>query len=486
MLNSRSNYFLIFASLMITLQTVSVLGATRVDAAMQSLIFPVLGSSSYSNDFYAPRSNGMHRGTDIIANKHQLVVSASQGVIQYVTWWEGAGYSVRIRGADGYTYNYYHLNNDNPRTDDGKGYEMKAFAPDIQPGNPIAKGQLLGYVGDSGNAEPTVPHLHFEIYNGTTAINPYYPLNRAVRIAQPRLYPALANETLPYGNGSFRGGARIASGDVDGDGIDEIVAAAGPGGSSVRIFETNGTQVRMFTPYPNDFRGGADVAAGDIDADGVDEIIVAAGPGGTSVRIFKMDGTQVGMFTPYPNGFTGGADVAAGDIDADGVDEIIVAAGPGGSSVRIFEPNGTQVGMFNPYGGFKGGTSVAVGDVTGTVEPEIVVAARKTGGPHVITFSASGVPLTSFMAYASTVTNGVRVEVGDVFNEGGLKEEILAIPETNGTPKVKVLNASGQHLRDSTNVAEWWWKGYHDVAVVEGDMLVSLNINRRTSLRYAQ
>ncbi len=451
-------------------------------AAVQNLVFPVIGQSSYTNDFNAPRSNGLHKATDIIANKHQKIVSASNGTIQYVTWWEGAGYSIRILGTDGYTYNYYHINNDTPDTDDGSNNKMNAFGPDIEPGNPVVRGQLLGYIGDSGNAESTVPHLHFEIYNGSTAVNPYTHLNGAVRISAPRTYPQLPTELLPYGSGTFRGGARISQGDLDGDGIDELVVGAGEGGRYVKVYDTNGVQIRSFLPNGSDFLGGIDVATGDIDGDGNDEIITGAGKGGRYIKLFDETGVSLGGFLPYGALFRSGIEVTAGDIDGDGNDEIITGPSEGGTMVKVFELNGTQLHSFEPYGDFKGGVSVATGDINADPGDEIITGASKGGGPRVSIFNELGTLQLTYYAYASTFKGGIRVESAELNNPSPWAE-IAVIPKTGGAPRVKLFSASGSYITYSDYMAESWWDGYYDLTASLNSIEASLNINRRTSLR---
>jgi len=89
---------------------------------------------------------------------------------------------VVLEDAEGYTYDYIHLNNDTPGTDDGHGGRQYAIAPDIQRGARVVKGQVVGWVGDSGNAESTLPHLHFEIHIPEgAAIDPYESLLAAER-----------------------------------------------------------------------------------------------------------------------------------------------------------------------------------------------------------------------------------------------------------------------------------------------------------------
>lgn len=68
------------------------------------------------------------------------------------------------------------MNNDTPGTDDGMGW---GFAAGIEPGVHVEAGQIIGYVGDSGNAETTPPHLHFEQRPDGEEINPYDHLRAA-------------------------------------------------------------------------------------------------------------------------------------------------------------------------------------------------------------------------------------------------------------------------------------------------------------------
>jgi hypothetical protein len=91
------------------------------------------------------------------------------------------GYAVTIRGSDGYTYHYLHINNDTPGTDDGQGGVENAYAPRIKRGVRVSRGELIGWMGDSGNAESAGHHLHFEIRKPDgTAIDPYPSLLAAL------------------------------------------------------------------------------------------------------------------------------------------------------------------------------------------------------------------------------------------------------------------------------------------------------------------
>ena len=93
-----------------------------------------------------------------------------------------AGSVITVTGADGWRYNYFHVNNDTPGTDDGVAGTEWQISPQVTLGSFVQAGQVIAYMGDSGNAEGSVPHLHFEIRQPDgTPINPYQSLTVAQR-----------------------------------------------------------------------------------------------------------------------------------------------------------------------------------------------------------------------------------------------------------------------------------------------------------------
>ena len=140
-----------------------------------NITFPVEGAVSFSDDFGNPRSGGRtHEGIDIIADKHTPLVAAASGVIGFAPMEEPSyGWIVNLEGDDGDRYVYIHMNNDSVGTDDGLGGRDLAIAPGVVRGASVEEGDLIGWVGDSGNAESTTPHLHFEIREDGVALNAY-------------------------------------------------------------------------------------------------------------------------------------------------------------------------------------------------------------------------------------------------------------------------------------------------------------------------
>ncbi|XOU94754.1 MAG: S8 family serine peptidase [Candidatus Kerfeldbacteria bacterium] len=125
----------------------------------------------------------------------------------------------------------------------------------------------------------------------------------------------------------------------------DIITGLGAGSTpQVKVFQVDGTLETDFLAYVSSFEGGVSVAAGDLDGDGIDEIVTGVGNGGgPQVRTFDRYGNII--FTPgffaYGENFRGGVNVAVGDLDGDGLAEIIAGAGNGG---------GPQVRTFDRYG----------------------------------------------------------------------------------------------------------------------------------------
>ncbi len=134
----------------------------------------------FSSSFGAGRSGGRHHtGNDLMAPKMTQVYAATDGVVTVVGTSNLAGRYVEIDHGDGWSTRYIHLNNDDPGTDNGSAEWELTVVPGLVVGSSVVAGQHIAWVGDSGNAEWTGSHTHFEIaYNGAE-IDPYPILKAA-------------------------------------------------------------------------------------------------------------------------------------------------------------------------------------------------------------------------------------------------------------------------------------------------------------------
>ena len=153
------------------------------DVVVRRITVPVQGSFSYHDDFGDPRGSGSHQGNDLMVAKGRPLLAAADATVRRIFVDNGTasqGNMLVLRDSEGWEYWYIHINNDTPGTDDGLNPLQHAFAPGIAVGARVTAGQVVAYAGDSGNAESTGPHLHFEIHQpGGTAINPYPSLRLA-------------------------------------------------------------------------------------------------------------------------------------------------------------------------------------------------------------------------------------------------------------------------------------------------------------------
>ena len=268
---------------------------------------------------------------------------------------------------------------------------------------------------------------------------------------------SVAAAALPAGRGY-----RVARGDLDGDGIPEIVVASGPGAApTVVVFDgKTGVERARFSAFEPAFLGGVSVAVGDLDGDGKAEIVLGAGPGGgPRVRVVGIDGATRADFFAGGESDRGGVAVAAGDFDGDGIAEV-VAVSPGADrrpaawvyslvagAPTILTTFG--IGDAPPDATSGAGPSVAAGDLDGDGRAELVVGAAPGTLPEVRVFGVTpqgGTELRRFTAYADPVyRGGVGVAVADTGGDGAA--EIVAGTGPGGGPLVRTFDGRTSALR---------------------------------------
>jgi murein DD-endopeptidase MepM/ murein hydrolase activator NlpD len=130
--------------------------------------------TEFTNSFGDSRSGGRsHKGNDLLAPRMTEVYAVADGTVSYVGINNLSGRNVKIDHGGGWESYYLHMNNDNIGTDDGDAPWTLTVAPGVEEGARVQAGQLIGWVGDSGNAESTTTHTHFELRIDGRAVNPY-------------------------------------------------------------------------------------------------------------------------------------------------------------------------------------------------------------------------------------------------------------------------------------------------------------------------
>jgi murein DD-endopeptidase MepM/ murein hydrolase activator NlpD len=139
-------------------------GSTAVAGALPrgDYVFPVAGGARFSDDWLAPRGGGRsHEGIDLFAGHGTPILAVAGGTLYNVGYNGLGGWRLWLRDAGGTTFYFAH---------------MSRYAPAAREGASVGRGTVIGYVGDSGDAQGTSPHLHFEIHPGGGGPVPPYPI----------------------------------------------------------------------------------------------------------------------------------------------------------------------------------------------------------------------------------------------------------------------------------------------------------------------
>jgi murein DD-endopeptidase MepM/ murein hydrolase activator NlpD len=153
----------------------------------RNFLFPVHGLADFGDSWGAPRMVGTpyqhwHQGTDIFAPAGTELVAVEDGVISRTSEGTLGGISLYLAGGSGIEYYYAHLS---------------GYAPGVQGGLVVHRGDVVGYLGDTGNAKGGAPHLHFEIHVDGHPVNPYPILAVAYQIQAPLLALVPQPASLP-------------------------------------------------------------------------------------------------------------------------------------------------------------------------------------------------------------------------------------------------------------------------------------------------
>jgi peptidylprolyl isomerase len=208
-------------------------------------------------------------------------------------------------------------------------------------------------------------------------------------------------------SGGYRGGVQAVLGDLDGNGLPEVIVAPGKGVVGVvKVFSLGGEELPAYqiTPFGSQWTGGVNLAVGDIDGDRLADIVVSRATGDGEVRVFRTAAAaepgQFATIRPFAADFVGGSSVAVGDFGtfaggtlvdgakADGRLEIVVGSGATAAPlVRVYdvsEATPTVVKTITPFeASFLGGVAVSTARVNADSISDVVVAAGRRGGSRI-------------------------------------------------------------------------------------------------------
>jgi hypothetical protein len=265
---------------------------------------------------------------------------------------------------------------------------------------------------------------------------------------------ALKFTFAPYG-AAYKGGVRVAVGELNCDGIPDIITAAGPGQAPLVRVVNGVTGLPLpgtlggFYAYAKNSKPGVWVAAADINQDGLTDIITGpdngAGNPGPVVKVFSGEtGVHVTHFLAYDKNFKGGVRVAAGDMNGDSVPDIVVAPGAGRAPlVRVYDGTNLAAAPFANFFAYgtndRTGVFVAVGDVNGDGQNDIVTGGSIGSSRLVRVFDGNnltGAPLHSFQPYIPDPGDSIRVAVIDINGDGEMEVVTSGGPSGNTLPQV--------------------------------------------------
>lgn len=338
---------------------------------------------------------------------------------------------------------------------------------------------ILAGSADTGGANFLGDIAVARLFGNPTAPQPILAggvANGTARVLNPTSGVYIPTDTLNFFP-NFTGTVRVATADVNGDGVADYIGGVGPGGGSRFVVLDGKTKsvINDFSAFEPSFTGGIFIATADLNGDGKADVIVTPDQGGGPVTAIydgakltsglKLDAAQIVRFLGIDDpAFRGGARPAAGDVTGDGVPDIIVAAGfGGGPRVTIWDGKSVRSGSPSQLQNFfafettlRNGTFITAGDINSDGVADLAFGGGPGGAPRVRIYdgkqlaatsslsSLDALPataqITNFFAGDTSSRGGVRVSLNDVDGDG--RADLTTGSGDGETPRVRVYKAT--------------------------------------------
>ena len=268
------------------------------------------------------------------------------------------------------------------------------------------------------------------------------------QVAKTSLYEARFT-----GSGTYLASAASTSVTAYRGALEKYYVTASQAGSGLYIFDrATNLQAAILYPLGTSYTGGFTVTRGDLNDDGVADIVFAARNTGLIQVLDGNDFTLIGSAAPFGAFARFPLSIAVGDIDGDGFGDIIAAPAGIGMPPHVVAVSGKdyRTTLFSQYAyseKFVGGVSVASGEVNGDKHFDIITAPLVGAPPHIVTFSGlTGAVLQSYYAYDPKYLGGTSITANDLDGDGFTE---IITSASAAAPHVVVVEARTQRVRAS-------------------------------------
>ena len=256
---------------------------------------------------------------------------------------------------------------------------------------------------------------------------------------------AVGNTTIVAtysGDGTYRSSSGTTNQVVTAVPLLAIGSAAG-GNGTVSVYDPRTGALLGQAPPFGVYAGGVKVAVGDINGDGYDDLVMMAGPGALNGHVIIVSGRDFSLLGSYTIGYPGELNLAVGDYNGDGLADVIVSTATDFDYIAVFSSSTQNVlATFSVFGGLRTGVTLATGDFNGDGKMDIIAGTATQLGGAVVLSGGTGQQLA--VIPLPIPVNGVTVAAGDVNGDG--KADIIFGIASLGTPIVAVFDAATQSL----------------------------------------